>query len=63
MTMEQIKRDLKEGQQIIEDARKSAGDDKLAQVCYSCQAWGLNRIIDAIDTVRYIKRFLHQKHK
>lgn len=63
MTMEQIKRDLKEGQQIIEDARKSAGNDKLARICYSCQVWGLGRIVDVIDTVRYIKRFLHQKQK
>lgn len=63
MKMEQIKQDLIEGKQIIKDARDASNDDKLARVCYSCQIWGLNRIIDAVDAARYMKRLLHQKHR
>jgi len=63
MNLEQLKQDLSEGQQIINDARSASRDDKLASVYYACHAWGINRIIDMINAVCSIGRLIGQKQK
>ncbi len=61
--MEQIKQDLKQAQQLVKEAGDAPESDKLTRIYYSCHVWGLNKIIDTLDLVRYIKRYLHQRHK
>ncbi len=63
MNLEQLKQDLSEGQQIINDARSASRNDKFVSVYYACHAWGINRIIDMIDVTRSIWRLIGQKQK
>ncbi len=63
MKLEQIKQDLKEGQQIINDAREASRDDRLVRAYYTCYAWGIDRVIDMIDVARCVKRLMQQKQK
>jgi hypothetical protein len=61
--MQQMKQDLLEVREIVKDMRDAPDTDGFARACYSCQVWGLNRMIGAIDVVRYVKHLLRQKQK
>lgn len=63
INLEQLKQDLAEGQQIINDARSASRDDKLVSIYYACHAWGINRVMDMIDMSRSIGRLIRQKQK
>lgn len=61
--MQQMKQDLVEAREIVKDMRDAPGTDGLARACYSCQVWGINRIIGAIDLARYVRHLMQQKQK
>lgn len=58
-----MKQDLVEAREIVKNMRDAPGADSLARACYSCQVWGITRIIGVIDVARYVKHLLQQKQK
>lgn len=61
--MQDIKQDLVEAREITKEMRAASETVGLARAFYSCQIWGLNRIIGAVDMARYIKHLLNQKQR
>ena len=63
INMEKIKQELKQAQQLVQDAHDAPDADRLTRAYYSCRIWGLDKMIDTVDLIRCIKRYLKQKHR